>query len=524
MRERHGEEETRKVRGPRRAERPRYDRSSTYESDRRRESSSARKRRSSYADNRQHSSYDERTVKATDPESRRRRDSRARYHSRTESDIDAVPTPPPFTKAAADETLRNNVVNFAAVSGPGPAAADAPKDVNQQWKPPLETILSESHPQHQPESPPEQRDLEASEFYTSAATYNQQKPKLDREESFVSSYLEGSNLENGPPPRAYRPASSDGSDSDSEYSSHRHNRRQQRDSAWDEVEYYKYGQAPEDEPPPRRRCCLCCGNWSRRRKLIVICGVIASILLVIILIAVAASMSNKYDYSPSDAHVTKQEAFDLGGATYNDPANVDDSNATPVDQYIYYQGDATKFPDPSKWISFKDIWNANLNTLQNSCQWLGQGENNSPEMIQHIFDAIQDRANASLVDHRFIFATILQESNGCPRVGETESSGGVRNPGLMQSHNGHVYEPKHSKMSIMQMVQDGTQGTEYGDGIVQNLDLYGSPYRAARGYNSGYIPQSGNLSEKSGATKCYVSDIANRLLGWVTAETQCHED
>ena len=269
---------------------------------------------------------------------------------------------------------------------------------------------------------------------------------------------------------------------------------------------------------------MCFSGWSRRRKLLVIGGIIASIILLIILIAVAVSQAQGYDYSPSDAKVTNQQAFNLGGATKNDPNNVQDSNATPVDEYVYYQGDASNFPDSSKWISFKDMWNGNLNTLQNSCKWLDQGENNSPEMIQQIFDAIQDRANASLVDHRFIFATILQESNGCPRVGETESSGGVRNPGLMQSHNGHVYEPKHSKMSILQMVQDGTQGTEHGDGIVQNLNLYGSPYRAARGYNSGYIPDSGNLSEKSGATKCYVSDIANRLLGWVTAETKCHED
>lgn len=30
-------------------------------------------------------------------------------------------------------------------------------------------------------------------------------------------------------------------------------------------------------------------------------------------------------------------------------------------------------------------------------------------MIQSIYDAIQNRAAASLVDHRFILATVLQE-------------------------------------------------------------------------------------------------------------------
>ena len=74
------------------------------------------------------------------------------------------------------------------------------------------------------------------------------------------------------------------------------------------------------------------------------------------------------------------------------------------------------------------------------------------------------------------------------------------------------------------MVQDGTQGTASGNGLVQNLNIYGNAYSAARGYNSGYIPKSGNLSEAAGATACYVSDIANRLTGWVTAKSTCAGD
>ena len=73
------------------------------------------------------------------------------------------------------------------------------------------------------------------------------------------------------------------------------------------------------------------------------------------------------------------------------------------------------------------------------------------------------------------------------------------------------------------MVQDGTQGTSYGAGLVQNLNLYGNAYSAARGYNSGYIPKSGNLSEAAGATACYVTDIANRLTGWVRAPSKCQD-
>lgn len=84
----------------------------------------------------------------------------------------------------------------------------------------------------------------------------------------------------------------------------------------------------------------------------------------------------------------------------------------------------------------------------------------------------------------------------------------------------------------MQMVQEGTSGTEGGDGLAGLLDKYiplggvgGSDiaqgyYRAARAYNSGSVAASGNLQD-GGATPCYASDIANRLTGWVTAEHTC---
>lgn len=93
----------------------------------------------------------------------------------------------------------------------------------------------------------------------------------------------------------------------------------------------------------------------------------------------------------------------------------------------------------------------------------------------------------------------------------------------MQSHSGHSFSAAHANVSILAMVQDGTQGTSAGDGLVQNLDMYGNAYSAARGYNSGFIPTSGNLSEAAGATACYVSDVANRLTGWVNATSTCTE-
>jgi hypothetical protein len=294
-------------------------------------------------------------------------------------------------------------------------------------------------------------------------------------------------------------------------------------STYDEAEFYKYGRMEEDDTHYDRRCGCCL--WSGRRRCVVF-SIALSVIILIIIIALAASLSRRggFKYTPSTAQVNNTIAFDEGGATRKSVNATSDGIGAGTDTYTYYQGNASNFPPKERWVSFHDMWDANLDTFKHSCGWLDRGDDNSPEVIQEIYNAIQDRANASLVDHRIILATIIQETNGCPLVSHTTSSGGTRNPGLMQSHNGHEYDPKHSRLSIMLMVQDGTQGTAAGWGLVDNLNLYRNPYKAMRGYNSGYIPTSGDLSEKAGATACYVSDMANRLTGWVRAKSQCPGD
>jgi hypothetical protein len=254
---------------------------------------------------------------------------------------------------------------------------------------------------------------------------------------------------------------------------------------------------------------------------------VAVVLLIVIIVpvAVVVAQKNKFSYHVSVAQVNETAAFTSGAATRNSVNDTEDGVGKGTDTYTLRQGNATKFladVPASQWVSFGDMWSNNLETMQNSCGILNYGDNDSAEELANIYNAIQDRANASLVDHRLILAFILQESKGCVRVPHTKSSGGVRNTGLMQAHNGHEYTAKHSGKSILAMVQDGTQGTKNGNGLVQELQAYyGNPYAAARAYNSGYIPASGELTEAAGATKCYVSDIANRLTGWVKAESTC---
>ncbi|OKP09445.1 hypothetical protein PENSUB_5211 [Penicillium subrubescens] len=157
-------------------------------------------------------------------------------------------------------------------------------------------------------------------------------------------------------------------------------------------------------------------------------------------------------------------------------------------------------------------------------------ENDSEAELAYLSSSIQSVAKTSGVDARFILAIVLQESNGCVRVGTTNN--GVTNPGLMQSHagTGSCGSQKDSacpESEILQMIKDGTEGTTSGDGLRQCLDANGGSgetayYRAARCYNSGSIAPSGNLGQ-GGSTHCYVSDVANRLLGWSSGPSRCNE-
>lgn len=187
-----------------------------------------------------------------------------------------------------------------------------------------------------------------------------------------------------------------------------------------------------------------------------------------------------------------------------------------------YHGDgsaAAGWPSDNTWASFETIWSVNLDVLRSSCTQFGQA-NNSPAEIADLQSAILSTAASSGVDARFILTTVLQESKGCVRVPTSFYS--VSNPGLMQDHDGshtcYNVNPCPTNQ-ILGMIQDGTTGTPSGEGLLQilnRLTTTGSQkvYQAARIYNSGSIPVSGNLSE-GGATSSYASDIADRLGGCV---------
>lgn len=172
--------------------------------------------------------------------------------------------------------------------------------------------------------------------------------------------------------------------------------------------------------------------------------------------------------------------------------------------------------------------------MPNVCGWNSWSTSeDSPSEIQAIYNAIQSVAATTKVDHRFILAVMMQESKGCVRVPTTAN--GVRNPGLMQDHDGthtcndagNVQVPCPDDQ-IQGMIQDGSGGTAAGDGLAgtlnqaEGLGKSGAQgfYTAARIYNSGSVDGSGDLGA-GGSTHCYASDVANRLKGWVLAPSSC---
>lgn len=134
--------------------------------------------------------------------------------------------------------------------------------------------------------------------------------------------------------------------------------------------------------------------------------------------------------------------------------------------------------------------------------------------------AINKVSGETGVSAQLILAIIMQESKGCPRVWTTTSPDGrVRNPGLMQDHDGagtcnanaagQSGQPVNTPCpldDLEQMIRDGAGGTRAGDGLKQTLNKAGQgpggnaqPYRAARMYNSGSIAPSGDLGDGLGA-------------------------
>jgi hypothetical protein len=135
-------------------------------------------------------------------------------------------------------------------------------------------------------------------------------------------------------------------------------------------------------------------------------------LLQLIIAVAAMPMNDALEVrvsSPSTQKVTNAAAFTSKVGNTNN-ANQNDGAGAGKDQYLCYSGSAANFPPPSQWASFSNMWDNAKPALATSCantESFGPGD--SAAQIQDIFNSIQQVAEASLVDHRFILAVIMQE-------------------------------------------------------------------------------------------------------------------
>lgn len=202
--------------------------------------------------------------------------------------------------------------------------------------------------------------------------------------------------------------------------------------------------------------------------------------------------------------------------------------------YTLFEGDGSVeagWPAQTDWKPFDESFTANEEIMRSSCSTNDWGEDNSDQEITDIHDAILTVADETGLDDRFLLAIVMQESNGCVRVETT--SNGVKNPGLMQSHNGYANCEGVNpcpKDTITEMIRQGAAGTGDGEGLKQILEttsveaggmIERAFYAAARKYNSGSVDYT-NLNNAFTSTPCYASDVANRVIGWDSGGGGCN--
>jgi hypothetical protein len=162
-------------------------------------------------------------------------------------------------------------------------------------------------------------------------------------------------------------------------------------------------------------------------------------------------------------------------------------------------------------------------TIKSSCPWNRGGHNTDDTEAKDVKESIKDESQKSGVPKELILAVVMQESKGCVRAPTSMSD--THNPGLMQSAgrascnplNGNAIYPC-PKSTIAAMIHDGTAGIGLRTTLKDSLDFFTNGgttddskyYKAVRRYNSGSEVKDLNLGV--GATPCYVSDIANRLV------------
>ncbi|KAL1856913.1 hypothetical protein Daus18300_010567 [Diaporthe australafricana] len=176
----------------------------------------------------------------------------------------------------------------------------------------------------------------------------------------------------------------------------------------------------------------------------------------------------------------------------------------------FYSGPWSNFPAMSAWKGFDDMFNANKASM------LAAGS--TSQDVDRLYVAITSVANSFSIDARVLLAVMMEESGGDVGVVTTWNADGQPTGGLMQASGCHGYDGKNNleQADITYMVDCGTQHYKLNLANWGSQNAPESIYPALREYNSGSVIASDLSTAPNGVgNPTYVSDLADRLLGWV---------
>lgn len=216
-------------------------------------------------------------------------------------------------------------------------------------------------------------------------------------------------------------------------------------------------------------------------------------LLFEVLLLSALAASSSAHFSPVDPKIEPQirpDCFlDWPQTTFSDGIKLPISHGG----YHCYLG---KYPNPVEWLSWKDLWNTNREQVLSS--------NGGDTYIQHyVEEAILQTAAESDVDPRLVLVGVMQETKGKAggKCQQRARCGIIR--------GGQGFDAKRPEESILEMLREGVGGVSHRAGLAQRLKSEDSPYSAMWRFHQDHDPAEGLVGEKR-----YMSEIANRLLGW----------
>lgn len=119
------------------------------------------------------------------------------------------------------------------------------------------------------------------------------------------------------------------------------------------------------------------------------------------------------------------------------------------------------------------MWITNAHLVARSCDLWWKQPNMNQQEISDLYDAIKQVAHETRVDHRFIFASIMQESRGCVRVNSTVVDN-IKNTGVLQSYKGSHTCNDNGKNVLNPCPSDNILGQVRDGGKSQNSDTFSS--------------------------------------------------